>query len=400
MWKTLREVDLAAIARAAEEPFHLAVLGRPGTGRRTLVQAMRFDPHKDLASLAPVAGAYDLPLGAEDAQALHGAQAVVLLLDATQADMTQEHEAFQQLSARHVALIVAYNKADLVADARDILGKADQWRPAPVIAIAATDRARLESELVPALLRLLAGREIAVARALPLFRPAVVRRLIDDAAFANAAYSFTTGLAEVVPVLDVPLNVGDMVMLTKNQGLLAFKIALAMGLSADWRQTVPQLAAVVGAGFMWRQIGRSLVGLIPAWGIVPKVAVAYAGTVAVGQAVHYWAQTGERLKPAALQEAYRQAIAQGKEFADTLIRRAGERRRELVDQRRQLADQRRAAAMARDKTKKGHCPDCGRKAPRAAAWCPYCGRPLGPQAPALPAGEDGGELPPPGSELP
>jgi len=113
----------------------------------------------------------------------------------------------------------------------------------------------------------------------------------------------------------------------------------------------------------------------------------------VGQAVQYWAETGERLKPAVLQERYRQAIAQGKEFADTLIRRVGERRR-------QLADQRLAAATAKNKTKKGHCPHCGRKAPRAAAWCPYCGRPLGPQAPALPSGDKGGAEAPPEPELP
>ncbi len=403
IFKTLREVDLAALVHQAEDPFLLAVVGRPGAGKDTLVQAMRLDPRSGQATLDPVLGAYSLPLSAEDEETLKRANAAVLLLDATRPDFQIEHEALQKLQTHHVPVVVAYNRADQVTDPGALLAHTDQWRPEQVVAIAAPDRARLESVLVPALLRLLKGRELAVARALPLFRPAVVRGLIEETAFANAAYSFTTGLAEVVPVLDVPLNLGDMVMLTKNQGLMAFKIALAMGLSSDWRQTLPQLAAVVGAGFMWRQIGRSLVGLVPGWGIVPKVGIAYAGTVVVGQAVQYWALTGEKLKPAALQESYQQAIEKGKEFARSLM----ERRQQALEQRRQLADQRREeqkakqrakqhAQLEKQRTKKGHCPHCGHRVPRDAAWCPYCGASL--TAPALPPGgtaeSAGGQEPP------
>ena len=43
------------------------------------------------------------------------------------------------------------------------------------------------------------------------------------------------------------------------------------------------------------QVARQLVGLIPVVGIAPKVAVAYGGTWAIGQAVVLWATTGQAL---------------------------------------------------------------------------------------------------------
>jgi hypothetical protein len=145
--------------------------------------------------------------------------------------------------------------------------------------------------------------------------------LIEETSLTNAGFSLTTGIVEIVPVLTVPLTAGDIVVLTKNQAIMAYKIALAMGLPADWRETLPQLGAVVGGGFMWRQIARQLIGLIPVWGVIPKVAVAYAGTRVTGLAVYHWAATGEKLSSSALKERYRHALDQGRELARRLLAR-------------------------------------------------------------------------------
>ncbi len=318
MFNTLREVDLNAIRDQAEEPLRVLVIGNEGAGKSTLIAQL-------LHGLRPDLPQGQLPLVGESRLdqriSLDGIGLVLLMLDSTQPLHPRERQVFEHLAQYQVPSIVCYNKADLAENTQAVLNEAMTWSTAEVVAIAAPDRASLLRALVPAMLRLFRGREVQLARRLPLLRETVCRKLIDDTCLTNAAYSVGTGLAEIIPVLDVPLTVGDMVVLTKNQALMAYKIALAMGLESDWRQTIPELAAVVGGGFLWRQIGRGLVGLIPVWGIVPKVGVAYAGTYVSGQAVYQWCVYGEKLNPAALKKLYAEALERGKQLGRSLIER-------------------------------------------------------------------------------
>ena len=58
----------------------------------------------------------------------------------------------------------------------------------------------------------------------------------------------------------------------KNPGTL-FRLALAYGALPEFQSRIREVIPVVGGAFLWRQAARSLVGLIPVWGIVPKVSV-------------------------------------------------------------------------------------------------------------------------------
>jgi len=100
-----------------------------------------------------------------------------------------------------------------------------------------------------------------------------------------------------------------------------------MGMTSDFRTIMPQLAAVVGGGFLFRQLARGLVSLVPGIGIVPKVVVAFAGTYASGEAVRRWCAYGERIDREALRHVYHQALERGRETARTLGARAGRRLR-------------------------------------------------------------------------
>lgn len=366
-FNTLREVDLNAIREQAEAPLRVLVLGNAGVGKSTLIVQL-------LNGLRP-----DLPVGQLPAVGesrldqrilLNGIHLVLLVLDSTQAVHPREREVFDYLARYQTPTVVCYNKADLAPDPQAVLNEAMTWSPGEVVALAATDRASVLRALTPAVLRLFRGQEVRVARRLPMFREAVCRKLIDETCITNATYSLGSGLAEIIPALDVPLNVGDMVVLTKNQAFMAYKLALAMGLESDWRKTLPELAAVVGGGFVWRQIGRGLIGVVPVWGIIPKVGVAYAGTFVTGQAVYQWCVHGEKLSSAALKKLYGEALERGKQLGRSLLERR-KRGIDLPGGRRWLRPSRpRWLALPKPAPR---CAACGKRLPQGAQVCSACG---------------------------
>jgi uncharacterized protein (DUF697 family) len=314
-FKMLREMDLNAVRRQAESPIHLAVVGDNGTGKTTLIRQILSGPREFEPAGIPPVSEHNLT----DEIPLQAHSIVLLLLDAVKETSRPEQDVFRRLKKNKIPVVVCYNKADLVQNPQFVLNGAQQWPGAEVAAIAAYDHTALQKILVPAIMRTCPGKEVQLARRLPLLREPVCQKLIDDTCFINSAYSLTTGLAEINVFLDLPLNLADIVILTKNQALMAYKIALAMGLPSDWRETIPKLTAVIGSAFLWRQIARQLVGLIPAYGVIPKIAVAYAGTYAVGQAIYQWCANGEKLRPGYLKSLYVAAFKRGREVAHTIL---------------------------------------------------------------------------------
>jgi uncharacterized protein (DUF697 family)/ribosomal protein L40E len=229
----------------------------------------------------------------------------------------------------------------------------------------------LQKSLVPAVLDLLADDHLALGRLFPLFRLEIARRLINETCVSNAAYSFSTGLAEIVPVLDVPLNVTDMIVLTKAQAFLVYKLGLTFGFTTNWQDYIAEFSSIVGSGFMWRQIARQLVGLIPVWGIVPKVVVAYSGTYVVGNAVMQWYLTGRKVTRAMVSSLYKQAIERGRAFTKELVRRSPQKRLSKKEQKQLAASKKEEPAV--DLVA---CSNCGATNPVGAKECRACGAPL------------------------
>jgi uncharacterized protein (DUF697 family) len=200
-------------------------------------------------------------------------------------------------------------------------------RPGEAARVAVAD---LDAAAVPAVARAMLsaappGLRLALARHLVPLREPLFSELIEETARTNAMYAFTTGLAEVVPVFDVPLNLADIVVLTKNQLVMSYRLALASGKKGSPRELLGEVVGVVGGGFLFRQGARQLVGLIPVAGIVPKVAVAYAGTLAIGKAVVAWAAHGQALEPGTVRNLYRQALDRGRDVGRTLVAQARRR---------------------------------------------------------------------------
>ncbi len=316
-FKLLREVDLNAIRRQAESPFHLAVLGGEGAGKSTLISQLLTGPRSQGSGLMPQVREY----GLDGEMPVSACTLAILMIGDHADDYAREKEVFKQLRQDKIPVVVCFSRSNLPQDGKVMPIITQGWQGAETVAINPGDRESLARVLAPAMLRACPGREVQLARNLPMLREAVSRKLIDDTCLVNSTYSLATGLAEINIFLDLPLNMADIVVLTKNQAIMAYKISLAMGLTADWKETVPKMTAVVGSAFLWRQAARLLVGLIPAYGVVPKIAVAYAGTYTVGQAIYQWCANGEKLKSENLRALYLSALKHGRETAQAVIAR-------------------------------------------------------------------------------
>jgi uncharacterized protein (DUF697 family) len=113
---------------------------------------------------------------------------------------------------------------------------------------------------------------ISLAARLPVLREPVTNRLISATSRRNGLI----GVAVFVPGVDMPI-------LTFNQLRMVLRIALAHGEGIERRRAF-ELLGVVGAGFTFRAIARSMLDFVPVGGWAVKGVVAYTGTRAVGEA--------------------------------------------------------------------------------------------------------------------
>lgn len=192
-----------------------------------------------------------------------------------------------------------------------IVGIADPQHPQAPIILADAITERLPGEL-----------HLSAARSLPGLRPSVARQLVNTTSFTNASYALASALPEQIPILSIPFAAADILVLTKNQALMVYKLGLAHGAPPEFTARIREVLPVIGGAYAWRQLARTLVGLIPVWGIVPKVAIAYAGTYSTGVAAWRWFADGELISGAKLKDLYDEAIQVGRARAHELVANA------------------------------------------------------------------------------
>ncbi len=351
LWQLVRELNVHAIREAASRRIVLGVVGAPGSGKSTLIRALRHGG----SDRAPASA---IEANLDQASAIAGADLLVLVLDATRPGAFEEARLLLDWHDGGRPALVFYNKMDVVEDARAIGTAGESWHGIPVALGSARDPRSLAATFVPQVLAALPDHHLALARQVPLFRPAVARRIVTETARANAGFAFSTGVAETVPLLSLPLAASDMLVLTKTQVFMAYKIGLAYGAPLPWRAHLGALGTIFGAGFFFRQLARELVGMIPLIGLLPKVAVAFGGTVAVGEVTRRWYDTRQALSPADRQKLLSRALDRGMSVAGLLAREAMAGARRLLRPRDHFI-----------------CTQCGHVNPLGARFCGYCAAP-------------------------
>jgi len=377
VWQSIKEMDLRPIRDEALQEVRLAILGRPTTPKQALAWQMRRDPHRpDEETLTPI-----LILDYEgDDTILKPALEVdllILLIPTEVLDSSSEQKLAEKWVDSGRKLLILVDHARQPDQAAQVLDKAT-WLgigKQRVLFGDLGDQAFYLQQFVPAMLEAIPHKHLALARQFPLFRDQVSRQLISEGCLTNATYAFSTGLAEIVPGLNIPLNVADVVVLTKNQAFLAYRLGLALGLSTRWQDYLTEFGGVLGSGFFWRQVARQLIGLIPAWGILPKVAIAYAGTYVVGRVILQWYLTGKKLTPQQMRQLYAEAFYKGKAWARAMLEKVP--KPQLIKRKPPL----RELPLPVDPFEMGRaCPNCGKNNAQEARFCQYCGTPLEPFA--------------------
>jgi hypothetical protein len=174
--------------------------------------------------------------------------------------------------------------------------------------------------------------ELPLARRFPRFRGPVADKIIQRISRENALFSLVTALPNVIPsVIDLPWAVGefatDTAFLTMNQIRMALLMAAAHGQIVGYSEQKAQIAVIAAGAFGWRALARELVGKIPlGGGLIPKAAVAFAGTYVVGLGLEKVNRTGVGLSRREKKDAYADAFAKGKEvvreIAPTVVNRS------------------------------------------------------------------------------
>lgn len=253
--------------------------------------------------------------------ALTGVNLLIVALDARQPLRADDAETLSRLETLPVpAMTVVLHATGAGNASLNALAPVTAARAVRIEDVSALDA---PDRLATAVLeRLPEDVQLAAARRLPGLRAIYARQLIATSSFSNATYALASGLPEQIPILSVPFAAADILVLTKNQAVLVYRLALAYGAPADFQARIREVIPVVGGAFLWRQAARSLIGLIPIWGLLPKVAIAYAGTYTTGVAAWRWYEGGELVSSEQLKRISSEALTLGRARAAEIVDRA------------------------------------------------------------------------------
>ena len=182
---------------------------------------------------------------------------------------------------------------------------------------------------------ILEGREelgLPLARRFEPFRAAVTDKIIHRIGKENALFSVATALPNIAPsLLELPWALGefgsDTIFLTVNQVRMLFLLAAASDRPIGYREQRTEIASIIAGSFGWRALARELVGKIPfGGGLVPKAAIAFAATYAIGRSAERLYRIGYSYTRAERRAAYEDALERGKKLVGSIVEGIKERR--------------------------------------------------------------------------
>jgi small GTP-binding protein len=110
----------------------------------------------------------------------------------------------------------------------------------------------------------------------------------------------------------VPIPVADILVLTPIQMAMVATIGYFHGVEVT-AERATELMGVMGAGVGLRETARQLIKLVPGYGLVVGAGVAFAGTVALGEAANLWFLRKMKVDAQDLKELFLRTATKAKE---------------------------------------------------------------------------------------
>jgi uncharacterized protein (DUF697 family) len=323
-WDALREINPAELKTELERPVTIGVFGRPGSGRHTLARAMFGQDQAELAGR-------DISINDVDSVAVTAAGKVdlaYLLVDATEPDWSAERRLASRLHMTGNPFFIVATHADELPTPQQAVGALRAQFPTHPPELTAVvdprDAEATRARLVGLLLRTVPTLRLGLAHRFPPLRRQVAESLIQETSIANAQFALVSSLPALIPVLGLFLGgMADILILTKNQAMLVFKLAAIYGRDIDHKIGIlKEIMPVIGSAFVWRTAARTAVSLAPPpVSAIPKAAIGYIGTYLVGQTARYYYEGGDRPPPEVLRSFQAEARALYTRFNDRLKQR-------------------------------------------------------------------------------
>lgn len=325
-WDALREINPNDIRVELEHPFTVAFFGRVGAGRHTLAHALFGTDEPD----RPGRG---LSFNEVDTAAVASAGSLdvaFLVLDASEPDWSPERRLEATLAAAGFPVFLILTHADqLSVPSQGLPALRAQFpgHPPELMAVVdPRDEVGTRRLLLTRMLQTMSGIRLALGHRYPLLRPVIAEQLVRESSQANAQTALISSLPSLFPVLGMVIGgVADILVLTKNQAMLVFKLAALSGRDLDDRIGIlREILPVVGGAFVWRTVARTAVGLAPApISVLPKASIAYLGTYIVGESARYYYERGHRPPPDVMRDFRSEALQLYGSFNDALKLRLG-----------------------------------------------------------------------------
>jgi hypothetical protein len=166
---------------------------------------------------------------------------------------------------------------------------------------------------------------LPLARYFQPFRGPVVDKVITTICRENALFSMATALPDIAPgLLEFPWAISefasDTAFLTVNQIRMTFLLGAASDRPVGYREQKAEIASIIAGAFGWRALARELAGKIPfGGGLIPKAAIAFAGTYVVGSSIERLYRLGYGYSRSERRRAYEDALHRGREVAGALL---------------------------------------------------------------------------------